>query len=133
MVTLMVALTFVAGVVDAVGYLALNRVFTGNMTGNVVILALAAAGADGLPILSPALALLTFTGGAFGTGMALRNRMSAWNRQNTALLGGGGISAAVGTDAEFVQVAVSAATAAVMGEQARGNRPWWLGSSRFRT
>lgn len=126
MVSLMVALTFVTGVVDAVGYLALDRVFTGNMTGNVVIFAMAAAGADGLPILGPALALLAFTGGAFGTGMALRNVTSAWNRLNTALLGGGGVLlavlggvlAAVGTDAELVRVAVSAATAAAMGEQA---------------
>ena len=36
---LMLALTFSTGIVDAVGYLGLDRVFTGNMTGNVVILA----------------------------------------------------------------------------------------------
>jgi uncharacterized protein DUF1275 len=34
-VALMVPLTFVSGLVDAVGYLALDRVFAGNMTGNV--------------------------------------------------------------------------------------------------
>ena len=33
---LMLALTFTTGIVDAVGYLGLDRVFTGNMTGNVV-------------------------------------------------------------------------------------------------
>ena len=41
---LMLALTFSTGVIDAVGYLGLDRVFTGNMTGNVVILAGAALG-----------------------------------------------------------------------------------------
>ena len=41
----MVALTFVTGLLDAVGYLGLDRVFTGNMTGNVVILGMGLAGA----------------------------------------------------------------------------------------
>ena len=41
---LMMALTFVTGVVDAVGYLGLDKVFTGNMTGNIVILAMGLAG-----------------------------------------------------------------------------------------
>ena len=35
---LMIVLTFVTGVVDSVGYLGLDRVFVGNMTGNIVIL-----------------------------------------------------------------------------------------------
>ena len=32
---LMLILTFSTGIVDAVGYLGLDRVFTGNMTGNL--------------------------------------------------------------------------------------------------
>ena len=51
---LMLALTFTTGIVDAVGYLGLDRVFTANMTGNVVILGMALAGADDLPVLGPA-------------------------------------------------------------------------------
>jgi uncharacterized membrane protein YoaK (UPF0700 family) len=35
---LMMVLTFTTGIIDAVGYLGLDRVFTANMTGNVVIL-----------------------------------------------------------------------------------------------
>ena len=35
---LLLALTLVTGLVDAVSYLALGRVFTANMTGNVVFL-----------------------------------------------------------------------------------------------
>ena len=45
---LMLALTFATGIIDAVGYLGLDRVFTGNMTGNVVILGMALLGADGV-------------------------------------------------------------------------------------
>ena len=49
---LMLVLTFSTGVIDAVGYLGLDRVFTGNMTGNVVILGVAlitSKGAHGVP------------------------------------------------------------------------------------
>jgi len=42
----MPALTLSAGIsVDAVGYLGLDRVFTGNMTSDVAVLGMAAAGA----------------------------------------------------------------------------------------
>jgi hypothetical protein len=47
----MIALTVVTGVVDAVGFRGLDRVFTGNMTGNIVILGMGVAGADELPVL----------------------------------------------------------------------------------
>jgi uncharacterized membrane protein YoaK (UPF0700 family) len=43
-------LTLVTGLVDATCYLGLGRVFTANMTGNVVLLAFGAAGAQGLPV-----------------------------------------------------------------------------------
>lgn len=61
---LMIALTFTTGINDAVGYLGLDKVFTGNMTGNVVILGMGVAGGDGLPVLGPALALAGFMAGA---------------------------------------------------------------------
>jgi uncharacterized membrane protein YoaK (UPF0700 family) len=41
----LLALTVVSGIVDAVSFLALGRVFTANMTGNVAVLGFAAAGA----------------------------------------------------------------------------------------
>ncbi|MFJ6566703.1 YoaK family protein [Streptomyces sp. NPDC091292] len=41
------ALTVVSGLIDAVSYLGLGHVFTANMTGNVVVLGFAAAGAPG--------------------------------------------------------------------------------------
>ena len=61
---LMLALTFSTGVIDAVGYLGLDKVFTGNMTGNVVILGMALTGAEGLPVAGPAVALVSFMAGA---------------------------------------------------------------------
>lgn len=86
--TLMLALTFSTGVVDAVGYLGLDRVFTGNMTGNVVILAMALTGADGLPVLGPLLALLGFAAGAALGGRLLRGRPAGWHGATTGILAG---------------------------------------------
>ncbi|MFY0408533.1 YoaK family protein [Solicola sp. PLA-1-18] len=85
-VPLMLALTFSTGVVDAVGYLGLDRVFTGNMTGNVVILGMALVGADDLPIVGPVLALVGFVLGAALGGFALRHRASGWSRRTSGLL-----------------------------------------------
>src|SRR2546421_12471322 len=48
LVPLLLGLTVVTGLVDAVSYLALGHVFTANMTGNVVFLGFAAAGGRGL-------------------------------------------------------------------------------------
>ena len=42
---ILLTLTFVTGIVDAVSVLGFGRVFTANMTGNVVFLAFALAGA----------------------------------------------------------------------------------------
>ena len=61
-------LTLVTGLVDAACYLGLGRVFTANMTGNVVLLAFGAAGTQGLPVLGPTVSLLVFLVGATGGG-----------------------------------------------------------------
>jgi uncharacterized membrane protein YoaK (UPF0700 family) len=65
---IMVALTIVTGVVDAVSYLKLGHVFVANMTGNVVFLGFALAGAQGLSSASSLVALATFLLGAFAGG-----------------------------------------------------------------
>jgi len=83
---LMLALTFSTGVVDAVGYLGLDRVFTGNMTGNIVILGMALTGADDLPIVGPVLALMGFVLGAVLAGRSLRTAEKGWTRRATWLL-----------------------------------------------
>ncbi|MGW9402675.1 YoaK family protein [Arthrobacter sp. NPDC055585] len=76
---LMLALTFSTGVIDAVGYLGLDNVFTGNMTGNVVLLGMAFAGGAELPILRPALALVFFMLGAALAGRMLRRGPEGWS------------------------------------------------------
>jgi hypothetical protein len=47
---LLLALTVVTGMVDAVSYVALGHVFVANMTGNVVFLGFAAASVGGLSV-----------------------------------------------------------------------------------
>ncbi|OUZ11940.1 DUF1275 family protein [Aeromicrobium sp. PE09-221] len=82
---LMLALTFSAGVVDAIGFLGLDRVFTANMTGNIVILGMGLAQADGLPVLGPALALAGFLAGATVAGRVQRQNPAGWTVQSSAI------------------------------------------------
>lgn len=125
--TATVILTFVTGVVDAVGFLALDRVFTGNMTGNIVILGMGVAGADDLPVLGPAIALAAFTAAAFVAGLVLRAGAKGWQHRITVLLTLGAVTLATLTvvavivgdhSGAAVQIVMAAATAAVMGSQA---------------
>jgi uncharacterized membrane protein YoaK (UPF0700 family) len=60
----LLGMTAVTGIVDAVSFLSLGSVFTANMTGNVVMLALATARAPGLSIARSLTALLSFLVGA---------------------------------------------------------------------
>ena len=83
---LMLALTFSTGIVDAVGYLGLDKVFAGNMTGNVVILGMALAGADDLPWVGPLLALVAFLAGAAIGGRVLRPVAAGWSSRTTVLI-----------------------------------------------
>ena len=65
---LLVGLTLVTGLVDAFSYLVLGHVFVANMTGNVVFLGFALAGAPGFSLAASALALAAFWAGAFAGG-----------------------------------------------------------------
>src|SRR5882762_6521913 len=56
--------TAITGMIDAISYLALGHVFTANMTGNVVFLAFAVAGAPGLSITRSLTSLIAFLLGA---------------------------------------------------------------------
>lgn len=68
---LLLALTFVTGLVDAVSVLKLGRVFVANMTGNVVSVGFAIAGAPGFSLWGSALALAGFVLGASIGGVAV--------------------------------------------------------------
>ncbi|AIY19257.1 DUF1275 domain-containing protein [Pimelobacter simplex] len=81
----LLVLTFSTGIIDAVGYLGLDRVFTGNMTGNVVILGMGLAGADDLPVLGPLLALAGFMAGAALAGRVLRRSAAGWTTRTSVL------------------------------------------------
>src|ERR1700755_948585 len=61
-------LTLTTGVIDAACYLGLGRVFAANMTGNVVLLGFGIAGASGLPVVAPLVALGAFPPGATSGG-----------------------------------------------------------------
>lgn len=121
---LMMALTFSTGIIDAVGYLGLDRVFTGNMTGNVVVLGMAVTGADDLPVLGPALALLFFLVGAAVGGRVLRGASVPWSRRTNVLFGSVAVLVlAVGvlvmaTDSHAAAVTATTLLATAMGVQA---------------
>jgi len=61
---LLLALTAVTGIVDAVSYLTLGHVFVANMTGNVVFFGFALAGASGVSLPASFAALAAFFAGA---------------------------------------------------------------------
>jgi len=65
---LMILLTVVTGLVDADAYLRLGHVFVANMTGNVVFLGFAAAGASGLSVAGSLLAIACFLPGGVAAG-----------------------------------------------------------------
>ena len=113
---LMLALTFSTGVIDAVGYLGLDRVFTGNMTGNVVILAMALTGADGLPVAGPVVALGAFMLGALIAGRVLRSTPVGWSERSSALFGGVALILAAAAVAMLV---LTTAQAQALGRRAR--------------
>jgi uncharacterized membrane protein YoaK (UPF0700 family) len=77
LVSVLTVLTVVSGLIDAISYLGLGHVFTANMTGNVVIIAFAMAGAPGFSLLASSASLCGFVTGAVAAGrleLALRQR-----------------------------------------------------------
>ncbi|MEU7576183.1 YoaK family protein [Streptomyces sp. NPDC041068] len=73
----LVTLTAVSGLVDAICYLGLGRVFTANMTGNVVVIGFALAGAPGFSVTGSLVSLSAFLVGAVAAGrlaLAFRGR-----------------------------------------------------------
>ncbi|MGW2839402.1 YoaK family protein [Streptomyces sp. NPDC001493] len=89
---LMLTLTVVTGLIDAVSYLSLGHVFVANMTGNVVFLGFALAGADGLSVLASLVSMAAFltgalAGGRFGSRFAAhRGRLLAFTTALQAVL-----------------------------------------------
>ena len=114
---ILLAMTAVTGVVDAVSFLAMGHVFTANMTGNIVLLGFAFAGATGLSISRSSLAVIAFLAGAIvGGRMTLDSSGHRWVSRaflvEASLLA---ISAALATISPFQPYAVIASTGLAMG------------------
>ncbi|MFD9859237.1 YoaK family protein [Streptomyces alboflavus] len=111
------ALTAVSGFVDAVTFLGLGRVFAANMTGNVVVIGFAAAGAPGFSVTGSLVSLGAFLVGAAGAGRLARafrgRRRVPWVRAalvgEAVLLGVTTVLAFAGAaDATYVLIALLA-------------------------
>src|ERR1700692_4969053 len=74
--SILLSLTAVTGMVDAVSVLALGHVFTANMTGNVVFLGFAIGGAAGFSLSRSLMALICFAVGALLGGWMTRKMIS---------------------------------------------------------
>ncbi|MGG8408729.1 YoaK family protein, partial [Streptomyces sp. 12297] len=85
---LLVVLTFVTGLVDAVSYLGLDRVFVANMTGNVVFVGFALAGDTRLSATASLLAVSAFFAGALAGGRFAAPRIKDPMVMFAALVGG---------------------------------------------
>jgi uncharacterized membrane protein YoaK (UPF0700 family) len=95
----LLALTLLSGLIDGVCYLGLGRVFTANMTGNIVILGFAAAGAPGFSVTACLTSLGLFLAGAVSGGQ-VRSRVTRRSRL---------LVAAVALEAAFVAAAAGVA------------------------
>lgn len=72
LIWVLMVLTLLSGLIDAVCYLGLGRVFTANMTGNVVVIGFALAGAPGFSIAASFTSLVVFLIGAVCGGRIAR-------------------------------------------------------------
>jgi uncharacterized membrane protein YoaK (UPF0700 family) len=100
----LLALTFVTGIVDAVSFLALGQVFSAMQTGNVIFLGFGVAGTADAPTLAPLVALGAFLLGGGMAGLLARRE---------ARLEGSGLAPALA--GEVTLLAVAAAIAIVAG------------------
>lgn len=85
LVFVLLGLTVVSGLIDAVSYLGLEHVFTANMTGNVVVLGFAAAGAPGFSVPHTLTSLASFVVGAV-VGGRIAVRLGGGSRRTWARL-----------------------------------------------
>ncbi len=86
---LLLGLTFAAGAIDAFSYLGLGRVFTANMTGNIVLMGIAVGQGQALSTVRSGIALVGFVVGVvLGTVLTrARSENGVWPKRVTATLG----------------------------------------------
>ncbi|WP_442788395.1 YoaK family protein [Kitasatospora sp. YST-16] len=108
-------LTVVSGLIDAVSYLGLGHVFAANMTGNVVVVGFALAGAPGFSVLGSITSLAAFLLGAALGGRLTAGRLRPALVAETALhLAAAAVVFGAGTGGD-VQYPVIALLALAMG------------------
>ncbi|MEU2732712.1 YoaK family protein [Streptomyces griseoviridis] len=123
LVVVLLALTVVSGLIDAVSYLGLGHVFTANMTGNVVVLGFAAAGAPGFSVPHTVTSLCFFLLGALVGGRVAATlgtgSRRAWTRRTlgaeAVLVGISALVAFLAPGARLTVYALIALTAFAMG------------------
>lgn len=107
LVPILLGLTVATGLVDAASVLGLGRVFTANMTGNVVFLGFAAGGSPGFSFIRSSSALVAFLVGAvmggriglrLGDGPVSRPVTMAFGCETALLLAATGVAFGGGTD-----------------------------------
>jgi uncharacterized membrane protein YoaK (UPF0700 family) len=113
---LLLGLTVVTGLVDAFSYLSLGHVFVANMTGNVVFLGFAVAGASGFSIPASLVALGSFGGGGALVGGKVASRLE---RHRGHML-------AVATSLQALLLGASVVAAAVSGDPIVGGYRYTL-------
>ncbi|MDD2859177.1 MAG: YoaK family protein [Candidatus Nanopelagicales bacterium] len=133
-------LTASTGVIDAVSYLALDKVFTGNMTGNVLFIGFGIMGVAGIPWLNNLLALAGFMLGAVvGTRAARRSIVSGFAHSGGVVLITSFIiitvvtaSWALASDLTSAQqITITSILAALMGAQVAAVKP--IGNAEITT
>ncbi len=99
----LIMLAFASGLIDAASYLGLGHVFTANMTGNILLLGLATAGASGF---STSACLVSVGAFLVGAGVAgwLDRELRASRRRFIAEIGGEGILIAAAATVAFTVV-----------------------------
>ena len=111
---LLVILTAITGLVDAFSYLTLGHVFVANMTGNVVFLGFALAGAQGFSVAASLAALASFA-----VGSLLGGRLVVVSRDRGRLL-------AMATSVQVVLVAAATAVRIAIGSDVSDARHYSL-------
>ena len=123
LVAVLLVLTVISGMIDAVSYLGLHHVFTANMTGNVVVLGFATAGTPGFSVSHTAASLGCFLAGALAGGRVAK-RLGGGSRRRWArvtlaaeavLVGAAAGVAFAAPDATGTTYAVIVLTALAMG------------------
>jgi uncharacterized membrane protein YoaK (UPF0700 family) len=121
-------LTAATGAIDGVSYLALDRVFTGNMTGNVLFIGFGLVGVEDIPVVNNLVALLTFMVGAVIASRITRRGVDRAKVPTSSMvilvvgtvlvLALGGTWVAVGRIGTPVMIAITGLLALLLGAQA---------------